>query len=131
MAGIAASVAGVIGRGGRSEHSLFGIFTKEHHRGNKHHHLTLGKPKTGDKLLYQERAHPSALPQEQRTHVFEYHCRGEELITAVEAKDSWGDNYGGTPQILSGGPDQRHVKVKVTSRMGKGFDFTVSVYGKQ
>lgn len=132
MAAMAAGAAGVVGSSRRqAEETSVGMFIKEHHRGNKHHNLTLGKRKQGDVLLYQERAHPSALPFEQRSYIFEYHCIKNEIITSVEAKDAWGDNAGGHPEVLSGGPDQHHVKIKVTSHTGKGFDFTVRVYGKQ
>ena len=93
------------------------------------HNLFKGKLEPGNILLYEEQIRPSYQVLGRRTHVFEYN--GDNVITAVVARDNWEDDTGGNPEIISGGPGQKHVKVKVTSQYMRGFNHTVYVYGKK
>ncbi|XP_078360594.1 uncharacterized protein LOC144644906 [Oculina patagonica] len=97
--------------------------------GQGRHNLSKGIVEAGNILLYEEQFRPSYEMLGRRTHVFEYN--GNKVITAVVAKDNWDDDTGGDPEIISGGPGQKHVKVKVTSQFNRGFDHTVYVYGKK
>ena len=97
------------------------------HSGKGRHNLIVGKPAPGDILLHEE--------QKRQGYGFGYVSHiyrhsGDNTITAVVAKDNWDDDTGGDPKIIDGGLGQKHVKVKVTSRFGRGFDHTVYVYGK-
>ncbi|XP_071830744.1 uncharacterized protein [Apostichopus japonicus] len=93
--------------------------------------LAVGVLQDGDVLLYQEKQSPCFVLLEDQTHQFTYHRQENEVITYVEACDNWGDGTGGSPKLTSGGPGQVHVTVEVTSQLNRGFDFTVSVYGRK
>ena len=108
---------------------LWGEVNNLLHSGSGRHDLFKGKAEPGDILLYEEQKCPSYKMMGRVTHVFEY--SGNKTITAVVAKDNWDDDTGGDPEIIGGGPGQRHVKVKVTSQYMRGFDHTVYVYGKE
>lgn len=97
--------------------------------GQGRHNLLVGKAQPGDILLHEEQKRPGYKMLGRVTHVFQY--SGNRLITAVVAKDNWDDDTGGDPEIISGGPGQKHVKVKVTSQYMRGFNHTVYVYGKK
>ena len=91
---------------------------------NGQHNLVVGKLEAGDILLHAE----------QKCEDYEGGCVsyvGDNTITAVVAKDNLNDDTGGDPKIISGGPGCRHVRVEVTSRLGRGFNHTVYVYGKK
>ena len=96
--------------------------------GSGEHNLVVGQPDAGDSLLHSEQK-SSGYGLTYVSHVFEY--SGNSTITAVVAKDNLKDDTGGDPEIISGGLGHKHVKVKVTSRLFKGFDHTVLVYGKK
>lgn len=51
-------------------------------------------------------------------------------INCVHAVDQWSGGRGGYAQIVGGGLGQRHVTVKITSRIGRGFYFIVRIYGQ-
>ena len=99
------------------------------HSGNGRHNLIVGKAQPGDILLHQEQKRASFTMLGRATHVYKY--KGKKVITSVVARDNWSDGTGGNPEIISGGPGHKHVKVKVTSQINRGFDFTVHVYGKK
>ena len=90
---------------------------------SRQHDLAVGTPEKGDILLHSEQKSGVG------SHVYKY--RGDNMITAVVAKDNREDDTGGDPEIISGGPGEKHVTVKVTSRSGGGFNHTVSVFGKK
>lgn len=96
--------------------------------GSGEHNLVEGQPGAGDSILYKGQK-SSGYGLTYVSHVFEY--SGNHTITAVVAKDNLKDDTGGDPEIISGGLGHKHVKVKVTSRLLKGFDHTVLVYGKK
>ena len=91
--------------------------------------LVVGNREAGDTLLHKEQKRPDDV----------FGCvsnvsqhSGDNTITAVVANDNWKDEIGGNPEIIiSGVPGHKHVKVKVTSRLGRGFDHTVYVHGKK
>ena len=99
------------------------------HSGSRRHNLLKGQPEPGDILLHQEQKRSGFKKFGSVTHVFEY--KGGKEITAVVARDNWDDDTGGEPKIISGGPGERDVRVKVTSKFMRGFDHTVYVYGKK
>ena len=96
--------------------------------GNGQHNLVEGKPKAGDILLHAEQK-CQGRGLDHVSHVYQH--RGDNTITAVVAKDNWNDDKGGDPEIISGGVGHKHVRVKVTSRSGGGFNHTVYVFGKK
>ena len=96
--------------------------------GSGEHNLVVGRPDAGDSLLHSEQI-CRGYGLSWVSHCYQY--RGDSTITLVVAKDNWSDDTGGDPKIISGGPGHKHVKVKVTSRLFKGFDHTVLVYGKK
>lgn len=108
---------------------LWGTVNDLLHSGTGRHNLIVGKAQAGDILLHQEQKRPGYKMLGRVTHVFEY--SGDKVITAVVARDNWTDDTGGDPEILTGGPGHKHVKVKVTSQYMRGFDHTVYVYGKK
>ena len=97
--------------------------------GNGQHNLVVGKPKAGDILLHAEQKCQGRGFDDHVSHVYQH--SGDITITAVVAKDNWDDDKGGDPEIISGGPGDKHVKVNVTSRSGGGFNHTVYVFGKK
>ena len=96
--------------------------------GNGQHNLVEGKPQAGDILLHAEQK-CQGRGFDHVSHVYQH--SGDITITAVVAKDNWNDDKGGDPEIISGGVGDKHVKVKVTSRSGGGFNHTVYVFGKK
>ena len=91
------------------------------------HNLEKGEREAGDTLLYRKRVGFQTfryVPE-----IYE-HC-GDYTITAVVAEDNWSNDTGGDPEIVDGGPGFKHVTVKVTSKISRGFDHTVYVYGKK
>jgi len=99
------------------------------HSSQGQHNLFKGKLETGDILLHEEQRRPGFKMAGRVEHFFQY--SGDKVITAVVARDNWGDDTGGEPEIISGGPGEKHVKVKVTSQYMRGFNHTVYVYGKK
>ena len=98
--------------------------------GSGQHNLLVGTPEDGDIRLYSEKKSVGyGWPWEKVSDVYQY--SGDITITGVVAKDDREDDTGGNPEIISGGPGYKHVKVKVTSRRGRGFDHTILVYGKK
>ena len=96
--------------------------------GKRQNNLVVGNREAGDTLLYKEKRRPDRLFG-CGSHV--YQRSGDNTITAVVVKDNWNDDTGSNPEIISGGPDHKHVKVKVTPRFGRGFNHNVYVYGKK
>ncbi|XP_068730993.1 uncharacterized protein [Montipora capricornis] len=97
-------------------------------KGNGQHNLVVGKPQAGDILLHAEQK-CQGRGFNRASHVYQH--SGDNTITAVVAKDNWEDDTGGNPEIISGGPGYKHVRVKVTSRSEGGFNHTVYVFGKK
>lgn len=109
--------------------NLWGALNDLLNCGAGRHNLIVGKAQPGDILLYQEQKRASFKMFDYATHVFKY--TGNEVITCVVAYDHWGDDTGGEPEIISGGPGHKHVEVQVTSQFCRGFKFTIYVYGKK
>lgn len=97
-------------------------------KGNRQHNLVEGKPQAGDILLHAEQK-CKGRGFDRVSHVYQH--SGDNTITAVVAKDNREDDTGGDPEIISGGPGYKHVRVKVTSRPEGGFNHTVYVFGKK
>ncbi|PIK38694.1 hypothetical protein BSL78_24463 [Apostichopus japonicus] len=91
---------------------------------------TVGVKWPDDVLLHQESKNTISGVSEIQTHKCTYHCRRNEVITYVEVHDNCSDGTGGIPKI-TGGQGQDHVTVELMSQLGKGVDFTVSVYGRK
>ena len=92
------------------------------------HDLVVGNPEDGDILLHSEKK-SVGYGRSYVSHVYRY--SGDVMITLVVAKDNWNNDTGGDPEIISGGPGHKHVEVRVTSRLLRGFDHTVLVFGKK
>lgn len=95
----------------------------------RQHNLEAGKREPGDTLLYKEEKRRDFKWLDYVSEVYE-HC-GDDTITAVVAEDNWSDDTGGDPKIIRGGPGHKYVAVKVTSKISRGFNHTVYVYGKK
>jgi hypothetical protein len=98
--------------------------------GSGHNSLTLGKPASGDTVLYEELIRKDNSFLNTVKHTFSYDCKEGQEITAVLAYDKWSDNTGGYPEKESGGVGHRGVSICVTSQFNRGFHFHFVVYGK-
>lgn len=96
-------------------------------KGTGRHDLMKGTPKPGDVLIYQEQRR-AGYTLTYATYDFEY--IGDKTITAIFANDNWDDDTGGDAEIIKGGIGMKYVTVRVTSKLLRGFDFTVYVYGR-
>ncbi|KAJ8037654.1 putative salivary secreted peptide [Holothuria leucospilota] len=98
------------------------------------HNLVIGRKLPTDTLLCRENIRKQgnlATLLQRQTHDFTYLKKRKEAITAVLVRDNWDDNTGGHAELIQGGPGQNLVKVRVTSQLGRGMDFTFSVYGRK
>ncbi|PIK35732.1 hypothetical protein BSL78_27428 [Apostichopus japonicus] len=83
-----------------------------------------------DFVLYTERCREDyVLIPQRKEHIFQYHKKPNETITGVLVYDNWDDDTGGTAHRIAGGPGENCIKVKVTSQILRGMDFTFFVYG--
>ncbi|PIK41184.1 hypothetical protein BSL78_21956 [Apostichopus japonicus] len=94
------------------------------------HNMVLGDNSAEDFVLYTERCREDyVLIPQRKEHIFQYHKKPNETITGVLVYDNWDDDTGGTAHRIAGGPGENCIKVKVTSQILRGMDFTFFVYG--
>lgn len=67
--------------------------------------------------------------RQERSCTFQYKAKPEETISAILVYDRWDDDTGGTGDLLSGGPYEDVVVVKITSQLSRGLDSVFEVYG--
>lgn len=95
------------------------------------HNLVLGSTGPGDVALYTDRCWEKFLFLQYRRYTFQYHKRPNETITGVLVRDNWDDDTGGFAKRTAGGPGQNCIEVVVTSQIGRGMDFSFTVYGRR
>lgn len=97
--------------------------------GHGTHTLREGRHGPNDEILYQTEKRKGDEFLSRVSHTFSYTAKDDEVITEVLAEDQWDDDTGGNPELISGGIGCKEVKVKVTSRKNRGFNFKFYVYG--
>ena len=95
------------------------------------HTQEYGTRGSADVVLYEKHVRKYFIMYKTLQYVFEYRGGSGANITSVEARDHWDDDTGGHAEVISGGVGYSYVKVKVTSLMGRGFEFTVTVCGRK
>lgn len=60
---------------------------------------------------------------------FCYNATSSQIITAILVRDNWDDDTGGIGELISGGPYEDQVVVKITSQFGRGIYSYFQVYG--
>ena len=55
---------------------------------------------------------------------------GKNIINCIHALDQWGDDSGGYAEIVKGGIGYNYVEVKITSKVSRGFNFKIEIYGQ-
>nr|QTY40869.1 venom polypeptide precursor [Doratifera vulnerans] len=97
------------------------------------HDLILGKAMSGDTLLLTSTEKKIGFPLIKRTSEIVFPEPGKENfahITAIVIKDKYTDGNGGLATILAGGLGKKFVKIKLATKRGHGFHFTVKIYGR-
>ena len=95
------------------------------------HNLECSRPGRDDIILNSKKIRKGGSFMATVSETYSYRCEQGYIITAVLAEDQWDDDTGGNPELVSGGVDQRHVEIKVTSQWSRGFHFKFIVYGKR
>ncbi|XP_029722613.2 probable salivary secreted peptide [Aedes albopictus] len=93
-----------------------------------------GRRVVGDRLLNASTIVNNSLPVPIKTAVFQYlpplgSARAPN-VTYILARDNVRNGLGGYAALISGGINQTHASVKLSSRPNLGFNFTVEVYGR-
>nr|QTY40867.1 venom polypeptide precursor [Doratifera vulnerans] len=97
------------------------------------HDLVLGRALPGDLILYKVNEWKYGFPLLVRTSVIEYPELGQSnfaIITAIVIIDNNYDGHGGYPVVEAGGVGQDFVKIKLESERSYGFNFTITIYGR-
>ncbi len=90
------------------------------------HTLVKGTPNPGDIVIWHEQ---KRVGHTLTYATYDFKFGGAKKITAILARDNWDDDTGGYAEIIDGGIGEKHVIVRVTSQLMRGFNFTFSVYG--
>ncbi|EAT46578.1 AAEL002263-PB [Aedes aegypti] len=92
-----------------------------------------GRRVVGDRLLQSATIVNNSLPVPIKTAVFQYLPPGSARapnVTYILARDNVRNGLGGFAALISGGINQTHATVKLSSRPNLGFNFTIEVYGR-
>ncbi|XP_062549585.1 uncharacterized protein LOC134214194 [Armigeres subalbatus] len=93
-----------------------------------------GRRVAGDRLLNSSTLVNNSLPVPIKTAVFQYlpaiGAARAPNVTYILARDNVRNGLGGFAALISGGVNQTHATLKLSSRPNLGFNFTVEVYGK-
>ncbi|XP_065086793.1 uncharacterized protein LOC135708618 [Ochlerotatus camptorhynchus] len=93
-----------------------------------------GRRVTGDRLLNYSTVVNNSLPVPIKSTVFQYlppvGTARPPNVTYILARDNVRNGLGGFAALVSGGDNQSHATLKLTSRPNLGFNFTVEIYGK-
>ncbi|XP_055630221.1 uncharacterized protein LOC129771014 [Toxorhynchites rutilus septentrionalis] len=93
-----------------------------------------GRRLAGDRLLNRTVVVNNSLPVAVKSTVFQYLPPVETArppnVTYIAARDNLKAGSGGFAALISGGINQTHATLRLSSRPYLGFNFTVEIYGK-
>lgn len=93
-----------------------------------------GRRVSGDRLLNQTTIVNNSLPVPIKSTVYQYlppqGANRPPNVTYIVARDNVRNGLGGFAALVSGGINQTHATLKLSSRPYLGFNFTLEIYGK-